>query len=81
MVKLGSNLVPASVLLTIFYCYYLLECYYGLLFQFYWILVGTLFINISGIYCFGTGLPISPLKDVYPNHHFNIINLHCKYFK
>ena len=28
-------------------------------------IVGTLFIDISDIYCFGRGLPLSMYKDVY----------------
>ena len=32
-------------------------------------LVGTLFIDTGGIYCYGTGLPISMSKYVYQYHH------------
>ena len=33
-------------------------------------LVGTLFMNISDVYCFGTGLLILMSKDTYQYRHF-----------
>ena len=37
--------------------------------------MGTLFINIGDIYCFGTGFLISMSKDPYQYHH---LNKNCK---
>ena len=34
------------------------------------ILVGTLFIDIVDIYCFGSGLSISMPEDIYQYHDF-----------
>ena len=40
--------------------------------------MGTSFIGLIDIYCFGTGLQISVYKDVYQYRHVNTVNVHCK---